>query len=774
MEPESQINQKLFDEPVDLYDFHPIHPQDTPAQSTDFYLTTSQASRSVPGSRRHSIDRNALLDAKLKNDRADLSSPFSVVNDSVGVFPKSSHVSKAIDVDTVQHTNHNKHPSSIEEPSPAFSVLDTPISASIKSELLNQQGLLNEDSHPSGFTPPFQTTPSQLPKNTSYFDQFAGSTDNLSSFMYNGDYVRLFSSSSTLDLPSSVRKNSVRNKSFESLRSKSWAQHLENPNGPLFNHGPADDSLPNARAQAAFYGPTRRYSYGWPTVKDVRDDGFGHLAADARMKNRLTASQSYSDLHAVASRQCSNGTSFGTYNTFADSGRDLPLISCQQYQQFGFCPRDDQCPYAHASIPLMSGIPSPSLLHPKQTNTSTTGQMGLPVQNIPFNAATLCQQYTFGPLLNQSSKPPMSYFLKTAQVLNACITSPAATYHSRSSSPMTRQEGSDALQQRRSLSDQESTRFAGAKLEDYLGKLYELCKDQNGCRFLQKKIEEQNGLYLQTIFDEIHPHLVELMTGRLLVLTKTSLKETVDPFGNYLCQKLLERCDDSQRSAIVDIVSPELLMISLNMHGTRAVQKLIEFLSTTEQIQTVTVALNPNVVELIKDLNGNHVIQKCLHRLSPEHNQFVYDVVCANCVTVATHRHGCCVLQRCIDNASDSQRAQLVNEITRSALPLVQDPFGNYVVQYVLDLGDVLFSDALIQRFFGHTCSLSVQKFSSNVIEKCIRVAEPQTRRSLITELIDPNAMEKLLHDSFANYVVQTSLDYADSDQRVQVRFRIE
>lgn len=59
--------------------------------------------------------------------------------------------------------------------------------------------------------------------------------------------------------------------------------------------------------------------------------------------------------------------------------------------------------------------------------------------------------------------------------------------------------------------------------------------------------------------------------------------------------------------------------------------------------------------------------------------QFIYNAVAAHCVEVATHRHGCCVLQRCIDHASDSQRIQLVTEITFNALTLVQDPYGNYV-----------------------------------------------------------------------------------------------
>ncbi|KAI8878276.1 ARM repeat-containing protein [Backusella circina FSU 941] len=298
-----------------------------------------------------------------------------------------------------------------------------------------------------------------------------------------------------------------------------------------------------------------------------------------------------------------------------------------------------------------------------------------------------------------------------------------------------------------------NNRFAGAKLEDYKGKLYELCKDQNGCRFLQKKLEEPSA-NVTTICEEIHIHFVELMT---------------DPFGNYLCQKLLERCDDPQRTVIVDIIAPEFLKICLNMHGTRAVQKLIEFLSTKRQIQAVIAALHPSVVALIKDLNGNHVIQKCLHKLSAEHNQFIYDTVSEHCIEVATHRHGCCVLQRCIDHATEQQKTQLVKVITEHALPLVQDPFGNYVVQYVLDLNDAKYSDGLVRRFIEPVRELSVQKFSSNVIEKCIRVSEPDTKRLLIAGLTNQPNMEKLLRDSFANYVIQTCLDYAEQDQRIKL-----
>lgn len=137
---------------------------------------------------------------------------------------------------------------------------------------------------------------------------------------------------------------------------------------------------------------------------------------------------------------------------------------------------------------------------------------------------------------------------------------------------------------------------------------------------------------------------------------KTDFLAQTDPFGNYLCQKLIEHCDDYQRSAIVQCVAPSLVVISKNMHGTRAVQKMIECLSLPSQVQTVVQSLQSSVVELIQDLNGNHVIQRCLNKLSNDDKQFVYDAVSSNCVEVATHRHGCCVMQRCIDFSSEPQK----------------------------------------------------------------------------------------------------------------------
>ncbi len=90
------------------------------------------------------------------------------------------------------------------------------------------------------------------------------------------------------------------------------------------------------------------------------------------------------------------------------------------------------------------------------------------------------------------------------------------------------------------------------------------------------------------------------------------------------------------------------------------------------QVSLVTDALEEGVVSLIRDLNGNHVIQRCLQRLGPEESQFVYDAAAANTMDIATHRHGCCVLQRCIDFATPTQKRRVVDKISEHALPLSQ------------------------------------------------------------------------------------------------------
>ena len=87
------------------------------------------------------------------------------------------------------------------------------------------------------------------------------------------------------------------------------------------------------------------------------------------------------------------------------------------------------------------------------------------------------------------------------------------------------------------------------------GYIYQLAKDQNGCRFLQTMIDDSTSEDMRILFEGVIDNVVELM---------------VHPFGNYLVQKLLHVCREDQRFHIVLMLTREpwqFVKTSLNTHG---------------------------------------------------------------------------------------------------------------------------------------------------------------------------------------------------------------
>lgn len=64
----------------------------------------------------------------------------------------------------------------------------------------------------------------------------------------------------------------------------------------------------------------------------------------------------------------------------------------------------------------------------------------------------------------------------------------------------------------------------------------------------------------------------------------------------------------------------------------------------------------------------------------------LYKVINESALDIASHKHGCCVLQRCLENAESAQQETLSEIIVEHVETLIRDPFGNYLVQNVFEL----------------------------------------------------------------------------------------
>lgn len=313
-----------------------------------------------------------------------------------------------------------------------------------------------------------------------------------------------------------------------------------------------------------------------------------------------------------------------------------------------------------------------------------------------------------------------------------------------------------------------------------------LATDQFGCRFLQKKLESptESNIVRDLMYEQIKPFFLDLI---------------LDSFGNYLIQKLCEYLTVDQKTVLIQSIYPNLFQISINQYGTRSLQKIIDTMDNENQIDLIIKGFSQEhtsidqVVTLINDLNGNHVIQKCIFKFPPSKFSFIIDAIVDqnNIITISTHKHGCCVLQKLLSVCTLQQIFKISVKIIQFLPGLINDQFGNYIIQFLLDIKELDFYllGEIFVRLSNELCQLSCLKFSSNVVEKYIKklfqvvvTAVPKHKSDLASDASDDVVsaamrilltiidiftlnLNVLIRDNYGNYALQTLLDVKNYSQ---------
>lgn len=87
--------------------------------------------------------------------------------------------------------------------------------------------------------------------------------------------------------------------------------------------------------------------------------------------------------------------------------------------------------------------------------------------------------------------------------------------------------------------------------------------------------------------------------------------------------------------------------------------------------------------------------------------------------------------------------------------------FRNYVVQYILGLRVAQYTTDILRQLAGSFATLSMNKYGSNVVEKCLRESGEDQATQVINELVDSNDFLMVLQDPYGNYVAQSALSLA-------------
>jgi hypothetical protein len=288
-------------------------------------------------------------------------------------------------------------------------------------------------------------------------------------------------------------------------------------------------------------------------------------------------------------------------------------------------------------------------------------------------------------------------------------------------------------------------------------------KDQLGCRTLQRLFDMPWPTpEVQETYAQLFPALPELMA---------------DAYGNFLVQKLLDVAPDAARLDMTQLVAPHLPSIAVTPHGTFAAQKLVDSLRGPEERIAVCTGLASSIVPLCTDANGAHVVQKVIAAVGVRDRLPLVRGIADNVTAIGNNRYGTCIVQRCLERtiASPAQFNMLADAIVGQCTTLVLNPFGNYVVQRLVDqcgscspavdavVRTLTKASAHVDHASGSPLlrTLVVSQFSSKAVEKSLQRASAQVAASFAQEVGRPEVMSAAIGDQFGNYIVQTSLAIA-------------
>jgi hypothetical protein len=184
--------------------------------------------------------------------------------------------------------------------------------------------------------------------------------------------------------------------------------------------------------------------------------------------------------------------------------------------------------------------------------------------------------------------------------------------------------------------------------------------------------------------------------------------------------------------------------------------------------------LKPSLIPLCYSTNGNHIVQRFIEMLPARLPEIVASLE-PQVAPLVVDNCGCRVIQKLFEQSDIADLRPLVDQVMRFAGDLSGNQYGNYVVQNILESGPDDDVTRLISAFTDRFHQLSMHKFASNVIEKCIRRASEAQRQAIFAEIIgSPGHWETarilmMVADQFGNYVIQRIIEFGSDVQQTAI-----
>ena len=239
--------------------------------------------------------------------------------------------------------------------------------------------------------------------------------------------------------------------------------------------------------------------------------------------------------------------------------------------------------------------------------------------------------------------------------------------------------------------------------------------------------------------------------------------------GNYFFQKLIKDSSEKITSNIISYISEDIIDISKDDSGTFSVQALVNEISAINDINIILQKIKGHEIEMIYDKNATYVVQKIILKFPDIYRNELNEVILNNFSKLCLDVNGICIVKNFIKTNSienDKQRMKII--IDNNFILLAQSPFGNYAIQFLIEklktfeLNEIF--EALIERIY----KLSIQQFSSNVVEKALEKMDTLNLEKALDKLFFQGKFIFLLKNKFGKFVIIKAIGYMTKELRTK------
>ena len=241
----------------------------------------------------------------------------------------------------------------------------------------------------------------------------------------------------------------------------------------------------------------------------------------------------------------------------------------------------------------------------------------------------------------------------------------------------------------------------------------------------------------------------------------------MDVYGNYFIQYLIKNSNENQINLIINYIKNDYVIIALNYSGTHVLQTLLDMIKTIEEEIILVESIKGNELKMAFDINATHVLQKMICVINEIRRNSINNIILKNIKALCLDANGICVVKKFIGNTFLCEnKEKIIKLISENCIEIAQNPYGNYGIQYILEEWGINICESIVKIIINNICSLSTQKYSSNVSEKIIGLLDEDKQNLISQELFLSNKFIFVLRSKYGRYVIQKAIKILNKKQK--------